>query len=185
MHDKYTDKALSEGLRARSAYKLLQINSKYHIIKRGDDVLDLGCWPGGWMIAAKRMGAGRVMGIDLAAIAPVENTEFIQGSVLESKTTKQIQSSFDVVLSDLAPKTSGIRALDVGRSLDLTEAALNIAIKHLKPNGNFLAKVFQGEGYKEFFDEVREHFEFVKTVKPEASRQRSMEVYLLGIGFKD
>jgi 23S rRNA (uridine2552-2'-O)-methyltransferase len=185
MHDKYTDKALAEGLRARSSYKLIQINEKYHIVKRGNDVLDLGCWPGGWMIAAKRMGANKVLGIDLANIEPVVGAEFIQGDIFESKTTRKIIGAFDVVLSDLAPKTSGIRHLDVARSLDLTNAALKIAIKHLKPNGNFLVKVFQGEGYKEFFNEVKKHFMFVKTVKPEASRERSMEVYLLGIGFKD
>ena len=185
MHDKYTDKALAEGLRARSAYKLMQINSKYHIIRRGNDVLDLGCWPGGWMVAAKRMGANRVVGMDLAAIEPVAGAEFIHGDVFESSTLRKIEGSFDVVLSDLAPKTSGNRSLDVARSLDLCESAFRIALKHLKPNGHFLVKVFQGEGYKEFFDEVRKHFEFVKTVKPEASRQRSMEVYLLGIGFKD
>lgn len=183
MHDKYTDKALAEGMRARSSFKLIQINEKYHIVKRGNDVLDLGCWPGGWMIAAKRMGANKVLGIDLAKIEPVVGAEFIQGSVTESKTTKKILGAFDVVLSDLAPKTSGNRSLDVARSLDLTNTALKIAIKHLKPNGNFLVKVFQGAGYQEFFNEVKKHFLFIKTVKPEASRQRSMEVYLLGIGF--
>lgn len=184
MHDKYTDKALAEGMRARSSFKLIQINEKYHIVKRGNDVLDLGCWPGGWMIAAKRMGANKVLGIDLAKIEPVVGAEFIQGSVLEKKTIDKIKASFDVILSDLAPKTSGIRNLDVARSLDLSHTALKIAIKHLKINGNFLVKVFQGEGYQEFFREVNKHFMFVKTVKPEASRQRSMEVYLLGIGFK-
>lgn len=184
MRDKYTDKALSGGLRARSAYKLLQINNKYHIIKKGDDILDLGCWPGGWMVAAKRIGANKVLGIDLAEIQPIENTEFIQGSVLENKTTNKIQGAFDAVLSDLAPKTSGNRHLDVVRSLDLADAAFKIAQKHLKPNGNFLVKVFQGTGYQEFFNKMKYYFTFTKTVKPEASRQRSMEVYLLGIGFK-
>ncbi|MBU2637648.1 MAG: RlmE family RNA methyltransferase [Nanoarchaeota archaeon] len=184
MHDKYTDKALSEGLRARSAYKLLQINNKYHIIKRNDNILDLGCWPGGWMIAAKRIGANKVLGIDLAEIEPIENTEFIQGSVLENKTIAKIQGAFEVILSDLAPKTSGNRSLDVARSLDLSETAFKMAKKHLKVNGNLLIKVFQGEGYQEFFNKITKHFTFTKTVKPEASRQRSMEVYLLGIGFK-
>ncbi len=184
MRDKYTVKALSEGLRARSAYKLLQINNKYHIIKGGDDILDLGCWPGGWMIAAKRCGANRILGIDLAVIEPIENIEFIQGSILEAKTTNKIQGAFDVVLSDLAPKTSGNRNLDVARSLDLSKTAFKIAKKHLKKGGHFLVKVFQGEGYQEFFDEARKHFAFIKTLKPEASRQRSIEVYLLGIGFK-
>ena len=103
----------------------------------------------------KRMGANKVIGIDLAEIEPVVGAEFIKGSVTEKKTTNKIEGAFDVVLSDLAPKTSGIRNLDVARSLDLTSAALKIAIKHLKPNGNFLVKVFQGEGYKEFFNEVK------------------------------
>jgi len=182
--DTYTIKAKAAGLRARSAYKLFQINKRYRLIKTGDDVLDLGCWPGGWLIAAKRLGARRVAGIDIMQIEPISGVEFIKGDVLDSSTVEKVKGSFDVLLSDMAPKTSGILSIDIARSIELAEAALNIARRFLKPKGNFLVKIFQGEGFGEFFEKVKKHFAFVKTTKPAASKARSKEVYIVGLGFK-
>lgn len=183
-HDHYTDKAKASGMRARSAYKLIQINQKYHLIKKGDSVLDLGCWPGGWLVAASRMGASRIVGIDLTAIEPIKGVEFFQGDITNDETLSKIDGKFDVVLSDMAPKTTGQHDMDVGRSIMLAEIALETAKKMLKPGGNFLAKVFQGSGYIEFVNLARKNFSFFKTVKPDASKQKSREMYVLGMGFK-
>lgn len=182
MKDSYTVRAKKAGMRARSAYKLIQLNKRYNLIKKGDDVLDLGCWPGGWLIASQRISfTGRIVGVDLTEIKPIEGVEFIKGDVNKVK----IEGKFDVVLSDMAPKTSGIMSMDVERSIDLARMALKKAKKHLKPNGNFLVKVFQGKGFDEFLKEVRKSFRFAKTTKPEASRKRSKEVYIVATGLLD
>jgi 23S rRNA (uridine2552-2'-O)-methyltransferase len=182
MKDHYTVKAKSQGLRARSAYKLLQLNQKYNLIKKGDDVLDLGCWPGGWLVASQRISkTGRVLGIDLTRIKPIEGVEFIQEDINKVK----LEGKFDIVMSDMAPKTTGIHAMDVGRSIDLAEMALKFAKKHLKENGNFLVKVFQGEGFDDYYKKVKKYFKFAKTTKPEASRKRSKEVYIVGFKFQN
>ncbi len=180
MKDHYTRKAKSSGMRARSAYKLLQICRKYNLIKRKDDVLDLGCWPGGWLIASKKLTKGRVVGIDLVQIKPIGGVEFYRGDVKE--VVKEVSGSFDVVLSDMAPKTTGMIELDVARSIELAELALDVALKKLKDNGNFLVKVFQGEGYEDYLKKVRKSFSFVKAFKPPASKDKSKEMYIIGIG---
>lgn len=180
MKDHYTIQAKREGLRARSAYKLLQLNAKYHFIKFGDDVLDLGCWPGGWLVASQRISKrGKVVGIDLTKIEPVPGADFILGDI----NSTRIEGKFDVVLSDMAPKTTGIIDLDVARSVGLALMALKTAKSSLKPSGNFLVKIFQGEGFDEFFGKVKKNFKFAKTTKPEASRKRSKEVYIIAFGF--
>lgn len=181
--DIYTIRAKSSGLRARSAYKLFQINGKYNFIKRGNSVLDLGCWPGGWLIAAKKLnGDARVVGIDLMGIEPLNGVEFYRGDAAE--LINKIVGKFDVVISDMAPKTTGIISLDVDRSLGLAEIAFGIAKEKLNPKGNFLVKVFQGKGFNEFVAELRKSFVNVKISKPEASKMRSKELYVLAIGFK-
>lgn len=181
MRDKYTVKAKSEGYRARSAYKLFQINKKYKMIKKGYDVLDLGCWPGGWLKVAKKLSkTGRILGIDLTRIKPIEGVEFIKGDINEV----EIEGKFDVVLSDMAPKTSGIIDLDVERSFQLAEIALGKAKKHLKKNGSFIVKIFQGKNFDEYLKKVKKNFGFAKTTKPETSRKRSKEVYIIGMKFK-
>ncbi|MBU2589992.1 MAG: RlmE family RNA methyltransferase [Nanoarchaeota archaeon] len=184
MGDKYTDKAKSAGLRARSAYKLMAINQKYSLIKPNDTVLDLGCWPGGWLIVATRKGASKVVGIDLKAIDRIQGVTFIQGDVTKEETLSKINGKFDVVLSDMAPQTSGNHSRDVGRSIALAEIAFEVAKRFLKPGGKFLVKVFQGAGYMEFVNNVRKSFSFFKTIKPEASKLKSREMYVLGIGFR-
>lgn len=180
--DKLTIKAKSEGLRARSAYKLFQMNDRFKIIRKGDSVLDLGCWPGGWLIAAKKLGASKLVGIDLTQIEPIEGVEFHKGDAVE--ISKSLNENFDVVLSDMAPKTTGIIHLDVDRSLGLAEMAMEIAIEKLKPKGNFLVKVFQGWGFNEFVAELRKHFSMVKIAKPEASKMRSKELYVVAMKLK-
>ncbi|RME54246.1 RlmE family RNA methyltransferase [Candidatus Woesearchaeota archaeon] len=180
MRDSYTIKAKKEGMRARSAYKLVQLNRKYKLVGSNDDVLDLGCWPGGWLVALTKITKGKVVGVDLNEIQPVNGVEFIKADVFKFK----INEVFDVVISDMAPKTTGIHELDCERSIDLAEAALSIAKKNLKPGGNFLVKVFQGKGFDDFLKSIKKCFAFVKTTKPEASRKRSKEIYVIGFKLK-
>ena len=180
MQDKFSIRARKEGLRARSAYKLLQINNQYHIIKPGDSVLDLGCWPGGWLVVAKKTNASIIVGIDLVDIEKIDGVEFIKGDINKEKTYENIIGKFDVVLSDLAPKTTGDNVLDVYRSVDLAKTALKIAKKFLKPKGIFLVKIFQGEGYNEYISSLKKYFSIVKTIKPLASKTKSREMYILG-----
>lgn len=180
MKDFYTRKSREEGYYARSVYKLKSINQKYNLIKKGDKVLDLGCSPGGWIQASLEIigQEGFITGIDLTHVKKIEakNFKFIRSDIEKA----EIEGLFDVVLSDMAPKTTGIRELDQERSYDLAKTALETAKKHLKPCGNFLCKIFQGPRYQEFVNEVGKNFEFVKTVKPEASKQESKEMYVVG-----
>ncbi len=185
--DHFTRRAVHEGYRARSAYKLKQISRKYDLIRPGRSVLDLGSWPGGWLIVAKELTHnGLVVGVDLAPIKPINGVHFIHGDINYEDVQEKLFSfgKFDVVLSDMAPKTSGIIRLDVERSIDLSSMSLKIAKKVLKSGGYFLCKVFQGEGFEKFLREVRANFDFCKSVKPEASRQESKEMYIVAKGFK-
>jgi len=180
MKDFYTRKSREEGYYARSAYKLKQINKKYNIIKKGDEVLDLGCSPGGWIQASLEIVSknGYVMGIDIADVKKIEakNFEFIKSDIHKT----DLKRNFDAVLSDMAPRTTGMRDLDQERSYDLAKQALKTAKKHLKSGGNFLCKIFQGLRYNEFMNEVRKNFESIKTVKPKASKKQSKEMYVVG-----
>lgn len=185
--DHFTRRAVQEGYRARSAYKLKQISRKYELITHGKSVLDLGSWPGGWLLVAKELSrTGRIVGVDLTPIKPVNGVEFIHGDVNAKEVQDRILSfgKFDVVLSDMAPKTSGIIHLDVERSIDLSRMSLRIAKKVLKPGGYFLCKVFQGVGFEEFLREAKSNFDFCKSVKPEASRNESKEIYIVAKGFR-
>lgn len=179
MKDFYTRKSRQEGYYARSAYKLKHINKKYNLIRKGDKVLDLGCSPGGWVQASLEIigNKGLVIGVDITpARIKAKNFKFIKADVKEAK----IEEKFDVVISDMAPKTTGIQELDHERSYDLAKTALEIAKKHLKEKGNFLCKIFQGKYYQEFLNEVKKNFEFAKTVKPGASKKKSKEMYIVG-----
>jgi 23S rRNA (uridine2552-2'-O)-methyltransferase len=182
MKDYYTRKSREEGYFARSVYKLKALNKKYHIIKPRDKVLDLGCSPGGWVQASLEIVGQRgfVTGIDLNNVkVKAENFKFIQGDIYNEDILKET-GKVDVVLSDMAPKTSGIRDLDQARSVDLARQALKIAREKLNGNGNFVCKIFQGKEYPEFVNEVRKEFTFVKTAKPEASKSKSKEMYVVG-----
>jgi len=186
--DKLTIKAKKAKLRARSAYKLLEINKKFRLIKPNDDVLDLGCWPGGWMIVAKKIvNNGRVIGIDKKIIEPVGGCNFIKADILDDKILDKIKEKInkvDVVLSDLAPTTTGIKELDQRNSIDFCFRALFIASHVLKKNGNFLCKLFQSQEEKQFIAKIKNMFNQVRIYKPIASKKRSKEIYIMGLGFK-
>jgi 23S rRNA (uridine2552-2'-O)-methyltransferase len=183
--DNLTKKAKQEGYRARSVYKLFALNSKYALVKKGDKVLDLGCWPGSWIQALQKMGAA-VVGVDVTSMEKLRAAIFIQGDVDEKETQEKIgkYAPFDAVLSDLAPKTTGIREIDQQRSLDLSLLALDIALKSLRKNGNFLCKVFQSSDEEILLKKAEKHFRFAKFTKPNASKKRSKEIYLVCKGLK-
>jgi len=180
--DAYFMKAKREGYVARSAYKLIELNRKYNLIKKDDVVLDLGSSPGSWVQVCLKLKVRRIVGVDLEqSKIDNENFEFINESIGSLKVKEM--GKFDAVLSDVAPNTSG--HMDAENSIDLTKDAFQIARKVLKPNGNFLAKVFQGTGFEELIRDVRKDFEFFKISKPKASRKESKEIYLVGKGFKN
>lgn len=183
MKDKFTIRAELEGYRARSVYKLIFLNKKYNLIKRGCNVLDLGAWPGSWMQVCSSLEA-RVTGVDVRQIQSIPGCKFILGDIYELRTLEKIREcgKYDLVLSDLAPKTTGIN--DQELSLDLSYRAFEIAKEVLKRNGNFVCKVFQGPNYNEFLKELRRDFDFVKSVKPEASKKSSIEMYIVCKGYK-
>ncbi len=183
MKDKFTIKAEEEGFRARSAYKLIFMNKKYNLIKKNDNVLDLGAFPGSWMQICLNLNA-KVTGVDIKQIQSMKGGRFILGDVYDQKTLDKIEKNakYDVVLSDLSPRTTGI--LDQELSLELSMQAFEIVKKFLRRNGNFVCKIFQGQGFNEFLFELRKNFNFVKSVKPEASKKKSKEMYFVCKGYK-
>ena len=180
------------GYRSRAAYKIRQLDKRYNLLQCNDVVVDLGAAPGGWLqVACERVGEeGFVLGIDLQEIAelPYENVKTIVADITDASTPELIRNNLpraaDVVLSDASPKISGIWDVDHARSVELARAALTIAGRVLAPGGRSLVKVFQGEFFEDFVDEVRKKFEFVKISKPLASRKGSAEVYVIAKGFK-
>ncbi len=188
--DHYTRRARSEKWLARSVYKLEEIDKKYKLIRQGHRVLDLGCFPGSWsQYCLKKVGPqGDVAGVDLEGPAPlsVPNFRFIQGDILELDPewlAKEIGPR-DLVISDMAPQTSGIKVADASRSLELGNRALAIASIVLKKEGHFLCKVFQGEDQETFNKEFGRFFDQMRLIRPSAVRKQSKEVYMLGSGFK-
>ena len=189
--DPYVQRAKAEGFRSRAAFKLMEIDDRDHLIRVGEVVVDLGATPGGWsQIAAKRMqGKGRVIALDLLEMEPLHGVEFIQGDFREDEVLQQLETMLGgekvgLVLSDMAPNMSGILVSDQARVMHLAELGLEFSRNWLKPGGAFLVKVFQGYGYEDFVREMKEVFKSVSTRKPDASRDRSAEVYLLGKGLK-
>jgi 23S rRNA (uridine2552-2'-O)-methyltransferase len=190
--DYYYRKAKEEKYRSRAAYKLFQAIEKYHFIKEGDVVIDLGAAPGGWTQASgKIVGAeGFVLGVDLRPIEPFseKNVRTMLGDIAEPDTVKQILEMLprkaDAVISDVSPNISGIWELDHARQIDLAQRALEIALETLKPGGNFFVKVFQGDMLNDFIGIVKRHFEDVKIIKPKASRAKSSEIFILGMRLK-
>ena len=182
--------ARKEGYRSRAAYKLLEIQDKFQLIKPGMKVVDLGAAPGGWtQIAAKLVGeTGHVIALDILAMESIHNTTVIQGDFLDQSVLDHLlytlnNSAVDLVISDMAPNMSGMNAVDQPKGMYLVELALGCASRILKPGGNFLTKVFQGEGLDEFVKEVRSQFKTVVIKKPKSSRNRSRELYVLGRSF--
>lgn len=178
MKDKFTEKAFSQGYLARSIYKLTDIQKKYRIIKKGNKVLDLGAAPGSWSQYAKNLGA-EVTAIDINLIK-ANGIKKIKLDIFNNLVFN-ILEKYDVVLSDLAPNTTGIKKLDNERSYNLTKRALEIAKKTLKPNGKFLCKIFQSELSGDLRKEIKKEFKLVKTIKPLASKKRSKEIYFLAM----
>ncbi len=189
--DVYVKRAQKEGWRSRSVFKLLELHEKYQLIKPGMSVVDLGCAPGGWsQLAVSLVGSnGRVVGLDILAMEPLAEVNFIQGDFTEAEALQQLATELaghpvDLVLSDMAPNMSGMATTDQARSMYLVELALEFAKEHLKPNGALVVKIFQGEGFDALVRETRDWFDKVLVRKPGASRPRSREVYLLATGKK-
>jgi 23S rRNA (uridine2552-2'-O)-methyltransferase len=188
--DQYRRLAKDQGYRARSAYKLLQMNRSYNIIKKGDKVVDLGCAPGGWLqVAMKEVGSsGKVIGVDLKPVTPVAGATILQGSIenpnVLSKIAEILGCKADVILSDMAPNVSGVWDIDHARQISLSTIALGFARQVLRVGGSSVFKIFEGEMLKEFKWELRKSFGKVLLSKPSASRQESSELYIVCLDFK-
>ena len=189
--DPFVQRAQREGYRSRAVYKLIEINEKDRLIQPGMSVLDLGSAPGGWsQVAGVLVGdRGRVLASDILPMDHLPNVTFIQGDFTEQETYDQLMqalsgSRLDVVISDMSPNMSGLAAVDQPRAMYLVELATDLALRALSPGGAMLTKVFQGEGFEEWFRQIRERFERVITRKPSASRPRSREVYVVATGLK-
>ena len=190
--DYYYQKAKAENYRSRATYKLSQTAKKYHFIRRGDVVVDLGAAPGGWIQAARKIvgKTGFVLGVDLKPIEPFpqQYVRTIVADFTEPQTLQQIidflPRKADVVLSDASPNISGIWEVDNARQIDLAAKALRIALNVLRPRGNFFVKLFEGDMLSEFVKKVEKIFGVVKVVKPKASRAKSSEIYLLAMVLK-
>jgi 23S rRNA (uridine2552-2'-O)-methyltransferase len=186
--DHYSRQAKKEKFPARSVYKLQEIQRKYSLIKKGHKILDLGCFPGSWLLYAAELtgDTGKVMGIDLKPIAirvPAQ-VEVITADVL-TLDANSLGNDFHVVLSDMAPATTGHKAVDATRSFSLCEAALAIAKRVLIPGGSFVCKIFQGQDFKDFADAVRADFHKCISFKPQSSRKASKEIFVIGLDFKE
>lgn len=189
--DPYVQRAKAEGYRSRAAFKLMEMDERDRLIRPGEVIVDLGATPGGWsQVAAKRMqGKGRVIALDLLEMEPLHGVEFIQGDFREEDILRQLEVTLaghkvGLVLSDMAPNMSGILLSDQARVMHLAELGLEFSRQWLKPDGAFLVKVFQGYGFDDFMREMKSVFKTVVSRKPDASRDRSAELYLLGRNLK-
>lgn len=190
--DAFYRRAKKEGYRSRAAYKLLELNQKFHLIRPGNRVVDLGCAPGGWLqVACQLVGkGGMVLGVDIQPIEALkkENALFIQEDITSEDGQRRIEerlgSLADCVLSDLSPRLSGIRDADLSRSLELAQLALRIAVSLLRPGGNFLVKTFEGGETRDFYAGLKRLFGSVQRTRPEATRKGSSEIYFIAKGFK-
>jgi 23S rRNA (uridine2552-2'-O)-methyltransferase len=191
VNDPYVKQAQKEGYRARSAYKLIELNEKDRLIRPGMRILDLGSAPGGWsQVAGKLVGArGRVLATDILPMDALPNVDFIQGDFTDDVVVQQLLdwlggAKFDLIISDIAPNTTGIDSADAAKSIYLLELALDVARRTLKSHADFVAKMFQGSGSDQFLKELRTHFGKVMVRKPAASRKESREVYVVAKDFK-
>jgi 23S rRNA (uridine2552-2'-O)-methyltransferase len=187
VHDPYVQQAKQHGYRARSAYKLLELDAKDHLLKPGMRVVDLGSAPGGWsQVAAQKVGeSGKVFALDILEMTGMPGVTFIQGDFTEDTVLAELNTTLagqavDLVISDMAPNISGIALSDQAKSYYLAELALDFAVNHLKPGGCLLVKVFQGGDFDTYLKSLRERFKQVEIRKPDASRNHSKEVYLVG-----
>ncbi|TAK96698.1 MAG: RlmE family RNA methyltransferase [Aquabacterium sp.] len=205
VHDTYVKLAGKEGYRSRAAYKLKEIDEALHLIKPGQLVVDLGASPGAWSQYVRRKFApkdagtggaatgqlnGTIIALDLLDFEPVDGVQFIQGDFREDAVLNQLREAVgdrpvDVVVSDMAPNLSGIDVSDSARIAHLVELAIEFAQGHLKKEGALVCKVFHGSGYSQLVELFRQHFRVVKPIKPKASRDKSSETFLVGIGLKN
>jgi 23S rRNA (uridine2552-2'-O)-methyltransferase len=190
-HDEYVKMAQQQGWRSRAVFKLIEIQEKDQLIKPGMNVIDLGAAPGGWSQYARQIlgRKNKIVALDILPMTPLEGVSFIEGDFREEAVLDQLfevleEAPVSVVLSDMAPNMSGNKGVDLPRAIYLCELALDTARTVLMPGGSFLVKVFQGEGFDEFFRDVSSSFSKVVVRKPKASRPRSNEVYILAKGFK-
>jgi 23S rRNA (uridine2552-2'-O)-methyltransferase len=189
--DEYVRRAQQEGYRSRAVYKLIEIQQKYHILKPGMTVIDLGAAPGSWSeYACSELGRnGRLIALDILAMEPMQGVEIIKGDFREDAVLEQLLqlltgAGADLVISDMAPNISGMEAVDIPRSYHLAELALDLARQVLKPGGGLLVKLFQGEGFDDYVGELKHDFKRVVMRKPKASRARSREIYAMATGYK-
>ncbi|MCP4044360.1 MAG: 23S rRNA (uridine(2552)-2'-O)-methyltransferase RlmE [Gammaproteobacteria bacterium] len=185
--DQFVKKAQQQGFRSRAAFKLMELDEKYRLIRKGMRVVDLGSAPGSWtQVVQRTLGeSGQVIALDILPMDPVPGVSFIKGDFTEDEPLALLEQALsgqnaDLVLSDMAPNMSGMGAVDQPRAMYLAELALDFVSKWLEPGGNFVVKVFHGEGFDDFVKETRSLFEKVQIRKPSASRPRSREVYILG-----
>jgi len=188
--DIYVQRARREGWRSRAVYKLEEIHERHKLMRPGNTVVDLGAAPGGWcQYAQKCVGTkGRVIGLDILEMPPIEDVEFIQGDFTEDSVLAELQQCIggqkvDLVMSDMSPNISGNRSVDQPRSMYLIEVSLELAYEVLRPGGHFVTKIFHGEGFDELVKVTRQRFESVKVRKPKASRSDSRETYLVASGY--
>jgi len=188
LNDPYVAAAKQQGWRSRAAFKLLELDDRFRLIKRGVRVLDLGAAPGGWTQVAVRRGAAHVLAVDLLAIDPIQGATILQADFTDPDMPERLAAELggqaDVVLSDMAPNTTGHAATDHIRIIGLAEMAVDFAIQVLTPGGTFVAKVFQGGSEKSVLDTLKRHFAQVRHAKPPASRKESSELYVVATGFK-
>ena len=199
LNDPYVQAAQKDGYRARAAYKLKEIDETFKLIRPGQIVVDLGCTPGAWSQYVRRKmspaGAaagtlnGTIISLDLLPMEPIEGVHYIQGDFREEAVLAQLEEAMggdkaDVVVSDMAPNLSGHGATDGARVAVLIEMAVDFAINNMKPEGALVVKLFHGSGYNELVDLFKQTFKVVKPIKPKASRDRSAEIFLVGMGLK-
>lgn len=185
--DEYVKLAQKQGLRARAAFKLTELDDKYRLIRKGMRIVDLGSAPGSWSQVAQRAldGTGQIIALDILPMDPIADVTFIEGDFTEAEPLEKLEEllggvQVDLVLSDMAPNMSGVGAVDQPRAMYLAELALDFAENWLAPGGSYVVKVFHGEGFDNYVKNVRSMFEKVQVRKPSASRPRSREVYVLG-----
>ncbi|MDD2794926.1 RlmE family RNA methyltransferase [Acidocella sp.] len=188
LNDPYVQAAKAQGYRSRAAFKLIELDEKYHLMSKGARVVDLGAAPGGWSQVALQRGASKVVGIDLLPIIPVEGAQFIEGDFMadgmEERLTGMLGGRADLVLSDMAPNTTGHVATDHIRIMALADTALAFAMQILEPGGAFVAKLFQGGAERDMLSTLKLRFKTVRHAKPPASRKDSKEMYVVAMGFR-
>ena len=191
VNDPYVKQAQKDGYRSRASYKLLEVQEKYKLIRPGMSVVDLGAAPGGWSQVTSRLigGQGRLIASDILEMDSIPDVTFIQGDFTQDEVLARIleavgNSQVDLVISDMAPNMSGTPEVDMPKAMFLCELALDLAARILKPGGNFVIKVFQGEGFDAYVKDARQKFDKVQMIKPDSSRGSSREQYMLAWGFR-